>query len=143
MLDMGTEHQWTSEYDDGGKFEKFFLKLQPYQQAVVQACIEQVLERLGQDICEGRWGTSLGGGLFEFRVDTTLRAVVGEELAEELGFGGDQPRVLVRLFCAFHGQKIIMLHHGYNKGKDPSEKRQEKEIKVARKLHKAWKNKKS
>lgn len=143
MLDMGTEYQWTSEYEGGGKFEKFFLNLQPYEQAVVQACIEQVLERLGQDICGGRWGRPLGEGLFEFRIDSTLRAVVDEEVAEDLGFTGDQPRVLVRLFCAFHGPKIIVLHHGYNKGKAPSAKRQEKEIKVARKLHRAWKNKKS
>lgn len=114
---MEPESAWTTEYDEGGKFEVFFLKLKPYEQAVVQACIEQVLERLGQDICESRWGTALGGGLFEFRIDSTLRSLVGEDFAAEKGFGGDQPRVLVRLFCAFHGKKLSTSTMGTTKAR--------------------------
>ena len=47
--------------------------------------------------------------------------------------------VLLRVFCTFHGDKIVLLYHGYNKKTDPSEKRQQREIAKARKLHERWK----
>lgn len=42
----------------------------------------------------------------------------------------------------FHGSKIVLLFNAYDKGKDPSEKRQAKEIKKARKCLKVWKGEK-
>jgi hypothetical protein len=47
--------------------------------------------------------------------------------------------VLIRVFCTFHGDRIVLLYHGYDKKKDPSEKRQASEIARARKMHAAWK----
>jgi len=47
--------------------------------------------------------------------------------------------VLLRVFCTFYGDKIVLLYHGYNKKADPSEKRQQREIVKARKIHEHWK----
>jgi hypothetical protein len=47
--------------------------------------------------------------------------------------------VLLRVFCTFYGDRIVLLYHGYNKKADPSEKRQNREIAKARKLHEWWK----
>lgn len=47
--------------------------------------------------------------------------------------------MLLRVFCTFHGDKIVLLYHGYNKKTDPSEKRQRREIAKARKIHERWK----
>lgn len=132
------ESVWSVDYEDGGKFEAFFNSLEAYEQAVVTAAIENVLERMGIDICSGSWGKSLGDGLYEFRINTSL-AVLMKDVPDYDESPGDDQKILVRIFCAFHGKKIVLLHHGYNKGKDPSVRRQQKEIKVARKLHKAWK----
>jgi hypothetical protein len=33
----------------------------------------------------------------------------------------------------------VILHHGYNKGKDPSKRRQAREIAAARRIHAEWK----
>lgn len=137
-FDSLMKSEWSTEYDEGGKFERFFLSLEGYEQAVVAAAIEHVLEVHGIDICSGSWGKSLGEGLYEFRIGTSLSALLkGSPDYEESP--GEDKKVLVRVFCAFQGEKIVLLHHGYNKGKDPSKKRQQKEIKTARKLHKAWK----
>jgi hypothetical protein len=46
--------------------------------------------------------------------------------------------VLLRLFVTFHGDRVVLLFQGYDKGKDPSGRRQTKEIKTARKHLRAW-----
>jgi hypothetical protein len=45
------------------------------------------------------------------------------------------------VFCTFHGDKIVLLHHGYDKKRDPSDRRQQREISKARRLHQEWKRK--
>ena len=56
-------------------------------------------------------------------------------------FGVDPPgveapreKVLLRVFVHFYGDKIVLLLCGYDKGRDPKEKRQQREIAQARKL---------
>ena len=67
-------------------------------------------------VCRTRWGTNLGNGLAEFRV----------------GEADTQGGVLLRVFFhAFGGRRILVLH-GYDKGEDPSERRQQREISDAK-----------
>ena len=56
-------------------------------------------------------------------------------------FGVDPPgveapreKVLLRVFVHFYGDKIVLLLGGFDKGRDPKEKRQQREIAQARKL---------
>jgi hypothetical protein len=46
--------------------------------------------------------------------------------------------VLLRVFCHAHGHKILLLLAGYDKGENPSPKRQNAEIKLAEKRLKRW-----
>ena len=43
-------------------------------------------------------------------------------------------KILLRVFVHFHGDKILLLLGGYDKGKTPKPKRQQREIERARKL---------
>lgn len=77
---------------------------------------------------------ALGEGLHEFRIRHTAA-----EIAEM--FGGEPPdvkhpreAVLLRVFVHFHGNRVVLLIAGYDKGTDPSRKRQDSEIARARKL---------
>lgn len=128
--------QWSVEYE-GKAFECFVLSLPEYEQAVLTAAIERVLKVYGIDICSGEWGKPLGDGLYEFRIRRSLRAL------EAADSPGDKPGadtgVLLRIFCTFHGNKVVLLYHGYNKKQDPSAKRQAREIRKARALHERWK----
>ncbi|MGH7765561.1 MAG: type II toxin-antitoxin system RelE/ParE family toxin [Candidatus Dormibacteraceae bacterium] len=63
-------------------------------------------------------GRQLGGGLFEFR----LR---------------DRP-LLARVFCHAYGDRVVLLLAGYDKGRDPSSRRQEREIALARSRLSDW-----
>ena len=47
-------------------------------------------------------------------------------------------KVLLRVFFHAHGDKLILLLGGYDKGKDPSKKRQKREIEEARRLLKQF-----
>lgn len=137
MPESGEE--WSIDYA-GEKFERFFESLPEYEQAVLTAAITHVLAVRGIDICSGEWGKPLGDGLYEFRVRRSLQAILneaGEPVPKDLA--GTDRKVLLRVFCTFHGKKIVLLFSGYDKGRDPSEKRQSKEIKVSRKLLKTWK----
>ena len=128
---------WTIEYE-GEAFEHFYLSLPAYERAVLTAALEHILGRQGIDVCAGEWGRPLGAGLYEFRVRRSLRAITAlAGLEPEDPAGTDRP-VLLRVFCTFYGDKIVLLFHGYNKQKDPSQKRQQREIAKARKALQRW-----
>lgn len=131
---------WSIDYE-GDLFERFFFSLPEYEQAVLTAAIEHVLVVHGIDICAGEWGTPLGGGLYEFRVRRSLDAILAEARIDPPhgDLAGTDRQVLLRVFCTFHGNRIVLLYSGYNKKKDPSERRQRQEIKRARKAHEEWK----
>ncbi|MBF4574189.1 hypothetical protein ITJ64_16895 [Herbiconiux sp. VKM Ac-1786] len=67
----------------------------------------------------------------------SLRAILGSAGLPVSRAGADR-RVLLRVFCTFYGDRIVLLHHGYDKGADPSERRQNREIARARRLHEEW-----
>lgn len=135
--------KWAVEVweDSNGRspFTKWYDKLDDYDQAVVDTAITKVLEPIGMDIAGTEWGKALGGGLYEFRIRLSLSTLLhwGETQAQDDPPWKDR-KVLLRIFCTFHGDRIVLLFQGYDKGKDPSEKRQQKEIKKARKNLREW-----
>jgi putative component of toxin-antitoxin plasmid stabilization module len=92
---------------------------------VLKAAIDFVLAEHGIDICRSNWGKPLGGGLYEFRV---------RKAPSDSGIAGSSRPVLLRLFCTFTGNQVVVLLGGYDKGREPSRGRQQKEINRARKL---------
>lgn len=129
---------WRVEYEGRG-FERFYLGLPKYEQAVLQAAIEHVLAREGMDVLATEWGKPLGQGLSEFRVRRSLEAIfreAGVPVPDDVA--GSGRRVLLRVFCTFRGERVVLLLGGYDKGRDPSDKRQQKEIARARKVLKQW-----
>jgi len=87
-------------------------------QRVLAAALEEVLAHQGIGVCGSEWGRQLGGGLFEFRVRNDA--------------------LLLRVFCHAYGDKVVLLLSGYDKGRDVSAKRQQKEIERARRLLKEF-----
>ena len=89
---------------------------------VLGAAMQEHLQHLGVEVCRSELGKQLGEGLFEFR----LRCESPE-------------KILLRVFCHAHGDKLVLLLGGYDKGEDPSPKRQQQEIKEARSRLAKWK----
>ena len=82
---------------------------------------------------------ALGDALYEFRLRhdaATIEALYNDSGASSVA---TSKRIMLRLFVHFHGQKVILVLHGYDKGRDDSPRRQNKEIQEARKRLRSWK----
>lgn len=134
---------WTPEpfeADDGTiPFQRFIDDLSDFKFIALDTAIDRVLSVRGIDLVRTEWLKALGDGLHEFRV---------RHDADEIGrmFGGDAPevdgqpeKVLLRVFVHFYGQKVVLLLGGYDKGDDPKERRQQREIAEARRLLRQFK----
>ncbi len=104
----------------------------PNRRAIVS--LEHILGVHGLGVCGTEYGRHLGHGLFEFRLrhdEATLRRRL---LVAPPSPDQRCPRspVLLRVLCHAYGSRVILLLAGYDKGSDPSRKRQQAEIAVAR-----------
>jgi putative component of toxin-antitoxin plasmid stabilization module len=108
--------------------------LSPQKRAAFTAAVRLVLARRGLDVVGTEYGKPLGDGLYEFRVRWTaseIRHKVEGLAPEEVG--GAPEAVVLRVFFCTAGRKVILLLSGYDKARDPSDRRQQREIAKARK----------
>jgi hypothetical protein len=102
--------------------------------AALDEAMDRVLAVRGLDLVRTEWLKALGEGLHEFRVRHNADEIA-HMFGGEVGAGARAPEaVLLRVFVHFHGAKVILLIGGYDKGGDPSERRQQREIREARRL---------
>jgi hypothetical protein len=106
-------------------------ELTPTQRRAIGVAMAEILQEEGIGVCRGAYGKQLGDGLFEFR----LRHDAAEILRSLGKPARDEPqheRILLRIFCHAHGNRLILLLGGYDKGADTTAKRQQREITEAR-----------
>ena len=104
---------------------------------IIGVAMEKVLQQHGMNVCEEKsWGRQLGDGVFEFRIDRTQTITVKDRRGRKRK---KTLKVVLRVFCHAHGQKRILLLHGYDKGESPSSSRQQREIRVAKARLRGWK----
>lgn len=124
---------WQIEFyeDDGGRqpAREWLQSLDSQKRNAAIAAIECYLAEFGLDICGTEHGKALGQGLFEFRIRHD-EGVIRRKAGEAGGKKGAQ--VLLRIFCHAYGPRIVLLLGGYDKGENPSSKRQAREIETAR-----------
>ncbi|MGH9164359.1 MAG: hypothetical protein ACRDZW_02450, partial [Acidimicrobiales bacterium] len=73
-------------------------------------------------------------GLHELRVRHDADEVMQMFGGEPSTAGGARRKVLLRVFVHFYRDKVILLLGGYDKGGEPKERRQQREIAEARRL---------
>lgn len=119
--------------DDGSvPFERFVRSLSDFKFVALRTAIDRVLLTRGIDLGRSSWLRALGGGLHEFRVRHEGREIAHMFGCETTQTGVPTGRVLLRVFVHFHGDKRVLLLGGYDKGDDPSPRRQQREIDTAR-----------
>lgn len=123
-------------------FAASVARLDPYQQAVLDACVTHILAPMGMAVASTEWGKALGQGLYELRIRRSLHAIRTWGLSDPPRASNPQERepVLLRVFFTVHGSRVVLLFQAYDKGGDPSDKRQRKEIAEARKHLRAWRS---
>ncbi|MEA2616724.1 MAG: hypothetical protein QOE72_2507 [Chloroflexota bacterium] len=108
-------------YEDEAGRKPALIWLQGLEQRprrIIGTAMQQILQHQGVHVCSTSFGKQLGKGLFEFR------------LREE--------EFVFRVFCHAHGDRLILLLGGYDKGKDAGEGRQDAEIAGARQRLTVW-----
>jgi hypothetical protein len=124
---------WSIEFfeDDQGRqpAREWLQSLDSAKRAAAIAAIEVYLTERGLDVCSTEHGKHLGKGLFEFRIRHEAHVIRGSDSLEATG---NRAAVLLRIFCHAYGDRIVLLLGGYDKGTAPGDRRQSREIVVAR-----------
>jgi hypothetical protein len=108
--------------------------LSPAKREAARHALAKVLARSGAAVCQGEWGKPLDGGLYEFRIRHDGNEILRQadpQLLARIGPLPHEPTLLRIFFCVEQG-RIILLLGAYDKGRDSSPRRQQKEIKKAR-----------
>ena len=112
------------------------------KQRAMAAAIKFYLQELGPNVCETKMGESVGGGIVEFKVwrdEDEIRAQFGESPRSP---GKSHDKILLRLFCHFHGARRIILLSGYDKGRQDGKRAQQAAIARARRQLAEYKRRK-
>ena len=103
-----------------------------------EEAIELVLGQQGLAAVGTEWAKSLGQGLYEFRLRWTAAEVRHKAGRVSDDAAGKASKILLRVFFCTAGQKVILLLSGFDKGRDDSPRRQDREVARARKMMVAW-----
>jgi hypothetical protein len=101
------------------------------KRAALGNAMREILEVHGVQVCKTEWGKHLGQSVFEFRLRMVGSQVVNEGWAPEAKVDVTE-QILLRVLCHAYGDKIVLLLAGYDKGEEPSSKRQQRELALAR-----------
>ena len=141
---MNPEHYEMEFYEDESGSEpcrEFIDGLPVPKKLALRAALVNILGRQGPDVCDTEFGKNLGQGLFEFRLRHSEAVILGRvrpDLARKIAEASDGGKILLRVFFHPYGEKIVLLLAGYDKGSDPSTRRQNREIAAARKALRRW-----
>ena len=119
---------------------EWLRRLSEPKRAAWLAFVDFALVPMGKDIQQTGYVKALGQGLFELRVDhdaAELAQVFGVELSSRPDLAGLAAEgILLRVFCTFYGNKVVLLLSGLDKGADP--KAQPRAIRAARTVLAEW-----
>lgn len=106
------EPLWKILIHDDFDYREFLISLGSPSALEVSSRLEKILAFQNPTLVPPEWIKPLGSGLFEFRIRAN--------------------GVLVRIFFSYQKGRIILLLGGYDKLRNPSRKRQNAEIALAR-----------
>jgi putative component of toxin-antitoxin plasmid stabilization module len=126
------------ETEDGRQpFTAWVEKLSETKFVSLDAALRLVLGERGLDLARTEWLKALGEGLHEFRVRHD-EDEIKRMFADEEALARPRERILLRVFVHFHGDRVILLLGGYDNGRDPSDRKQQRQIARARKNLAEW-----
>jgi hypothetical protein len=99
----------------------------------------EILQYEGPHVVGTNFGKGLGGGIFEFRLDQDAAQVLARKGKKARPETSETTKILLRVFCHAHGDRIVLLLGGYDKGERPSARHQQAQIELAKARLKAWK----
>jgi putative component of toxin-antitoxin plasmid stabilization module len=128
------------EDDDGDEPVLRWLRgLTPRKRRAMGVALYEILQHEGPNVVGTNFGKPIGGGIFEFRLDQDATEVLARKGKRAKPETSEPAKILLRVFCHAHGNKIVLLLAGYDKGERPSPHHQQEQIEVAKQRLKSWK----
>jgi hypothetical protein len=119
--------------------EKWIDGLSDQKAEAVVVGLQEVLAVNGIELASSAWLKSLGTGLFEFRIRHSASEIQAMYKVANRGLARGAEAILLRIFVAFEGEKLIVLLGAYDKGKNDKRGFQQSQIEIARKRLRDWK----
>ena len=98
--------------------EKWIDGLSDQKAEAVIMALQEVLAVNGTNLASGAWLKSLGCGLYEFRLRHRAIEIQAMYKVANRGIRGGAEAILLRIFVALAGEKVIVLLGAYDKGKN-------------------------
>jgi phage-related protein len=114
-------------------------RLTPRKRRAIGVAMFEILQHEGPHVVGTNFGKGLGGGIFEFRLDQDAAQVLARRGKRAKPETAETTKILLRVFCHAHGDRIVILLGGYDKGERPSARHQQAQIELARTRLKDWK----
>jgi hypothetical protein len=128
------------EDDDGREPVLDWLRgLTPFKRRAIGVAMFEILQYEGPHVVGTNFGKGLGGGIFEFRLDQDAAQVLARKGKTARPEASETAKILLRVFCHAHGDRLVLLLGGYDKGERPSARHQQAQIELAKTRLKAWK----
>lgn len=113
--------------------------LTPRKRRAMGVALFEILQHEGTQVVGTNFGKLIGGGIFEFRLDQDSAEILARKGKRAKPEPSEPAKILLRVFCHAHGNKIVLLLGGYDKGERPSPHYQQEQIQVAKERLKSWK----
>lgn len=123
--------------------ERWIDGLSEQKAEAVFVALKEVLAVNGINLTSGAWLKSLGSGLYEFRIRHSSSEIQAMYKVANKGLVARAEEILLRIFVAFEGEKIIVLLGAYDKGKKDKKSFQQAQIEIARKRLRDWKRRRA
>jgi hypothetical protein len=117
-------------FADPESFKNQVASLSAIHQDLLLRSLKEILGAQGLALARSTWLKSLGGSLWEFRIGPSSKAVESKAGVPP-GETMPQTKVLLRVFCSFQKQQII-IHGCFDKQRYGPGKRQDAAIRRAR-----------
>jgi DNA-binding XRE family transcriptional regulator len=86
-------------------------ELTPTQRRAIGVALAEILQAEGIGVCRTSYGKQLGDGLFEFRLRHDAAEIL-RSVGEAARLEPRSERILLRVFCHAHGDRIVLLLGG-------------------------------
>ena len=123
--------------------EKWIDGLSDQKAGAVILALQEVLAVDGIKLVSSAWLKPLGSGLYEFRIRHSASEIQAMYKVANKGLVGGVEAILLRVFVAFEGEKLIVLLGAYDKGKNDKQSFQQAQIEIARKRLRDWKRRRA
>ena len=123
--------------------EKWIDGLSDQKAGAVILALQEVLAVDGIELVSSAWLKPLGSGLYEFRIRHSASEIQAMYKVANRVLARGTTAILLRVFVAFEGEKLIVLLGAYDKGKNDKQSFQQAQIEIARKRLRDWKRRRA